>query len=727
MNKILKKLFKVAMAVFGFAFFFSCSDQVDNPAEPVSDANVYVSQDEAIEIAKRFIKNNGPESAVTRAASGGNLKVVLTDIKAGTRAEANAHPSYYVINLDSTAYVVVSGSKVTYPVLGFSFDNPFITTSIPDGVQYMFDNYTVEVKDANTKIKPSTAIEDLRNAYLESTPTRAEAIVGPLLGRIKWNQQPYYNTYCPRGTPVGCVATATSQIMRLYKYPKRGTGSHSYSSSYGTLSFNYDYNIDWDAMPESVLRQRNDEVARFCYGVAVALDMGFSPSGSGTWQQYVPAALKKYYKYPSNVQSAERSSYSYNQWIALVKRELDAGRPVQYCGGGTGGAHSFVCDGYTSNNYFHFNWGWGGMSDGYFQLHALNPGSLGTGGGSGGGFNNYQSIVINFAPPGGVEPNPDPKPQPDPKPTPDPDDHSDYGKAWGQRCATTYIKNVQIGNEGNVTGSSGTGYAHYSQDPILLYPGSTYYLTLTPGFTGTTYTEYWTAWIDYNGDKVFDDDEMIAKGTTYGNTSLKKSFRVPTNATNEKIRMRVCMSWGSYAKSVGSFTSGEVEDYDIYISNKEYPKPNPKPDPKPDPNPGPTEYCKSAATSPCTAYIRFVELGGMNNYSTCNSAGYSNFTSKYGIGYSGYNVRYTLSPDGRRGTNYWRVWIDFNNDKEFDSSELVVQKASTGTVYGYFALPRNLSKGFHRVRVSMKQGSYADSCDKFDVGEVEDYLLYVRY
>ena len=65
----------------------------------------------------------------------------------------------------------------------------------------------------------------------------------------------------------------------------------------------------------------------------------------------------------------------------------------------------------------------------------------------------------------------------------------------------------------------------------------------------------------------------------------------------------------------------------------------------------------------------------------------------------------------------------FNNDKEFDSSELVVQKASTGTVYGYFTLPRNLSKGFHRVRVSMKQGSYADSCDKFDVGEVEDYLL----
>ena len=63
------------MAVFGFAFFFSCSDQVDNPAEPVSDANVYVSQDEAIEIAKRFIKNNGPEiSSNTCQQRGGNFK-----------------------------------------------------------------------------------------------------------------------------------------------------------------------------------------------------------------------------------------------------------------------------------------------------------------------------------------------------------------------------------------------------------------------------------------------------------------------------------------------------------------------------------------------------------------------------------------------------------------------------------------------------------------------------
>ena len=64
----------------------------------------------------------------------------------------------------------------------------------------------------------------------------------------------------------------------------------------------------------------NDEVARFCYGVAVALDMGFSPSGSGTWQQYVPAALKEItISIHQMYKVQKRSSYSYNQWIALVK------------------------------------------------------------------------------------------------------------------------------------------------------------------------------------------------------------------------------------------------------------------------------------------------------------------------------------------------------------------------------------------------------------------------
>ncbi len=59
--------------------------------------------------------------------------------------------------------------------------------------------------------------------------------------------------------------------------------------------------------------------------------------------------------------------------------------PILYGGQSTSVGHEFVCDGYDGNGYFHFNWGWGGMSDGYFILDALNPNSVGTGGGAGGG------------------------------------------------------------------------------------------------------------------------------------------------------------------------------------------------------------------------------------------------------------------------------------------------------------------------------------------------------
>ncbi|WP_329905580.1 C10 family peptidase [Porphyromonas pogonae] len=57
----------------------------------------------------------------------------------------------------------------------------------------------------------------------------------------------------------------------------------------------------------------------------------------------------------------------------MVKSELDAGRPVQYAGMGREGGHSFVCYGYKTDGYFHFNWGWGGKLYGYFKLTALNP------------------------------------------------------------------------------------------------------------------------------------------------------------------------------------------------------------------------------------------------------------------------------------------------------------------------------------------------------------------
>ena len=51
-------------------------------------------------------------------------------------------------------------------------------------------------------------------------------------------------------------------------------------------------------------------------------------------------------------------------------------RPVLYRGWSeSSGGHVFVCDGYNTSDQLHFNWGWGGSSDGYFTIGSLNPGS----------------------------------------------------------------------------------------------------------------------------------------------------------------------------------------------------------------------------------------------------------------------------------------------------------------------------------------------------------------
>lgn len=120
------------------------------------------------------------------------------------------------------------------------------------------------------------------------------------------------------------------------------------------------------------LSESNAEVARLIYHCGVAVEMDFGPSGSGAYTQDVATALKRYFKYQESVYRAEKADYSDTQWKALIRSELDAHQPVLYAGSGTGG-HAFVCDGYQSSDYFHFNWGWGGSHDGYFYLSGLTP------------------------------------------------------------------------------------------------------------------------------------------------------------------------------------------------------------------------------------------------------------------------------------------------------------------------------------------------------------------
>ncbi len=138
-----------------------------------------------------------------------------------------------------------------------------------------------------------------------------------------------------------------------------------------------------------------------------------------------------------------------------------------------------------------------------------------------------------------------------------------YCSANGSNTTYEWINKVVFGSINNTSGNNG-GYGNYTNLSTNLTAGSAYTINLTPGFGGASYTEYWRVWIDYNGDLDWADaGEQVAQGT--GSSVVNLSFTVPAGTPGGTKRMRIAMKYGGYASSCGTFTYGEVEDYNVVI------------------------------------------------------------------------------------------------------------------------------------------------------------------
>ncbi len=321
---------------------------------------------------------------------------------------------YYVFNINqSDGFVIISGDDIVVPVLGYSNRGTYDGNNLPPAFIKWMENYKKQIQfakenkmEATDKIE--TYWEELLNTKNSSPSSNISSVnsVNPLLSTT-WDQEPYYNDLCPGGAVTGCVATAMAQIMKYWNYPTHGQGFHSYSDqNYGVQSLDFSSTTyNWASMPDNVTSS-NIEVSTLMYhcGVSVDMEYGVDVSNAYVISSKSPIincaeyAYKTYFGYDeSSIQGLERKSYTTSTWKNLLKNELDNSRPIQYAGFGNGGGHTFVCDGYDFNDFFHMNWGWGGNSDGFFEIDALNPGGTGTGGGTG-RFNGNQQAVVGIKP-----------------------------------------------------------------------------------------------------------------------------------------------------------------------------------------------------------------------------------------------------------------------------------------------------------------------------------------
>ncbi|HTA27499.1 MAG TPA: thiol protease/hemagglutinin PrtT [Bacteroidia bacterium] len=312
-----------------------------------------------------------------------------------TERSSDGQVVYYVFNVDNNkGFVIVSAEDATIPVIGYSNEGPFVMPVSGNNVDFWMTSRKNEIIAIRTQsIKATSEITNKWTSYINNTPekeTHADmSSVSPLC-TTTWDQSPFYNQMCPKISSsqavTGCVATAMAQIMKYWAYPKVGIGSWcyydippAYTENYGQLCAKFDTsNYVWSAMPNNVT-SANKEVAKLMYDCGVSVNMDYSPSGSGAF--VIGSSPSAQYAYPTyfgydagTIIGRDYSSYTASAWEALLKTELNAGRPVQYMGSDASyGGHSWVCDGYNTGNDFHMNWGWSGYENGYYAVTSLNP------------------------------------------------------------------------------------------------------------------------------------------------------------------------------------------------------------------------------------------------------------------------------------------------------------------------------------------------------------------
>lgn len=362
------------------------------------------SADEAFKLAEQFVAANFNS---TRALSSYVLTLAEPAAYGAKRINGNAQSAFYIFNVsENRGFVIVSADTRFKDVLGYSTSGNIADDDIPASLNYWLGFLADEINAAKSYYD-ANGITQKRTSDSDGKIFRND--ISPLLS-TRWNQGYPYNMMCPELSDgkgaTGCVATGMAQVMKFHEYPVSGIGSHTnryHQSCFADFASTvYDWanmTNSYDGMSSSV---EKDAVATLMFHCGVATDMQYqNSSSSATPNIFAGLALVNYFGYNPNMYSESRSQMSLGAWKDLILSELSANRPVMYSGFAdeySNVGHFFICDGYeASSGKFHFNWGWGGTYDGYYEITALEPGIGGAGAGAG-TYNYHQNIIVGVQP-----------------------------------------------------------------------------------------------------------------------------------------------------------------------------------------------------------------------------------------------------------------------------------------------------------------------------------------
>lgn len=336
----------------------------------------------------------------------------------------DVHLVYQIDNMDmdavavyffqsSCGWMILAGTTVVDPIIAVSAENNLDVSNLPNNMMWYVNGYAdmiseIQLLDAQNNYPDCNEWLAIKNKAVKGLTK--DGLV--LLTNDKWDQgdenYPTYNLYCPQASDgrysmTGCVATALGMLCHYYRYPVQPTGRHKNWRSRG-IEISYDtVSFDYSIMPTSVGRwtqqAQKEEVAKLLYSIGVAVDMEYSPDGSGTTDEKARLGMKANFKY-ENAVITDRNGTNDTAFVNRARRELVDSNVLYMTGyspGSTGrdAGHAWLITGYTTDNttQMYMNWGWGGSSNGLFNLatNSMRAGSY--------NFTSGQSILFGMVPP----------------------------------------------------------------------------------------------------------------------------------------------------------------------------------------------------------------------------------------------------------------------------------------------------------------------------------------
>ena len=347
-----------------------------------------VDQETAKRLGQSFVKAN---FEFTRQSD--QLDLVQTAFS--DRGEA----CYYIFNVGETGFVIMAADDNYRPVIGYSdrgvFNPDDMAPALADYLEVVRQGVMMASQSASPKaaVAADWAMLEKCGRLVSRHGDREDVF----LVQTTWNQNYPYNYFCPLGEGgpgghcyAGCVATAAAQLMKYWDHPLHGQGSYTYipedHPEYGPLTVNFgEATYDWENMPNSISAsspiEQIEAVAQLIYHVGVSVDMNYRPSSSGAVTGKLCQTMPAYFFYTNQMDNLYREDYTHEDYMQLIIDAIDMSWPMVHRGGG----HAYVLDGYNDNDMVHFNWGWSGSSDGWFNIDEH-------------GYTDGQSVIYNYVP-----------------------------------------------------------------------------------------------------------------------------------------------------------------------------------------------------------------------------------------------------------------------------------------------------------------------------------------